>query len=33
LLEVVKKTIRMVDKTNCMMSATKQAYRGYSKQI
>jgi hypothetical protein len=33
LLEVVTKTIRMVDKTNCMMSATKQAYRGYSKQI
>ena len=33
LLEVVKKTIIMDGKTPGMMSATKQAYRGYSKQI
>jgi len=33
LLEVVKKTIILDGKTPCMMSATKQAYRGYSKQI
>jgi len=33
LLEVVKKSIIMDAKSPCMMSATKQAYRGYSKQI
>jgi hypothetical protein len=33
LLEVVKKTIILDGKTPCMMSSTKQAYRGYSKQI
>jgi hypothetical protein len=33
LLEIVTRTITLDSRSPCLMSSTKQAYRGYTKQI